>query len=161
MGCWIGSNLCAGGGGGTPGNRHHSKFCEPPSHYMHSSTHEHGHQQRTETWLPWGASAERLSGPCSTTKLWWPEAISAKAGLNIKQELKKKTEQRHEWPLTLGESPPKAATTCRLNITCDRHWETRDETGPRGPHTRERSRQRKLPWENQVLKWAKTAKQPL
>ena len=90
MGCWIGSNLCAGGGGGTPGNRHHSKFCEPPSHYMHSSTHEHGHQQRTETWLTWGASAERLSGPCSTTKLWWPEAISAKAGLNIKQELKKK-----------------------------------------------------------------------
>ena len=57
---------------------------------MHNSTHKHIHQQRTEALLTWGASAEGLSGPCSTTKLWWAEAISAKAGLNIKQELKKK-----------------------------------------------------------------------
>lgn len=30
-GCWIGNNLCAGGGGATPGSKHCSKFCKPPN----------------------------------------------------------------------------------------------------------------------------------
>lgn len=39
---------------------------------------------------------------------------------------------------TRGGESPRVATTCGLNITCIKDWQTWDETGPCHPHTGEK-----------------------
>lgn len=62
---------------------------------------------RTEMLVTQGILAQTLTSPCFTTKLWWPEVIPAKPGLNRKRRIKKKKKKLnkgYQWPHTSGET---------------------------------------------------------